>query len=655
MATQDPRKHLAKSDILIEEVRPSVENGRYPAKGVAGELFDVSADVIRHGHDELHAVLRYRGVEDTDWSESPMEKTAGDRWVGAFLLTELGRYRYTIQAWYDPFATWRRDLAIKVDAGLDVSLELIEGAELIKSALDRAAPAKRAALKEMVAKLSDAGDGGATRAEDSRVQTGLDPQLFATMLELSERRRGAIFDPSLEVVATRERARSGAWYEFFPRSTGKNGSYGTFKTAAEILPAIAEMGFDVVYLPPIHPIGHTNRKGKNNSLSAGPEDVGSPWAIGSEDGGHDAVHPALGTIEDFDSFVAEAAANGLEVALDFAIQCSPDHPWVKEHPEWFHHRPDGTIKYAENPPKKYQDVYPLNFDAPDPQALWIELKRIVDHWIDHGVKIFRVDNPHTKPLPFWEWLISAVQVHHPEVVFLAEAFTEAPLMKALSKLGFTQSYTFFTWKNTKDELTDYMEELTRPEMAAYFRPNFFANTPDILHPYLQKGGPPAFKSRLVLAATLSPAYGIYSGFEFCENVPESEGSEEYLNSEKFELKARPIGSSEGIADYVRRVNSIRRASSAFRILTNIEFVETSNDEVIAYRKSWKEDLFLIAVNLDPRSAQTATLPALYPDGSQASFLRDLLEGSEEPSVRDAFTITLDPISPARIFAVKDQG
>jgi starch synthase (maltosyl-transferring) len=426
------------------------------------------------------------------------------------------------------------------------------------------------------------------------------------MVKYSDR-AGSTTYKTLELTADRERARFGAWYELFPRSTGTKSKHGTFKTAQKRLPAIADMGFDVVYLPPIHPIGTAFRKGKNNSLKATAKDVGSPWAIGSSDGGHDAVHPDLGTIEDFDAFVAETERLGMEVALDFAIQCSPDHPWVTEHPEWFHHRPDGTIKYAENPPKKYQDVYHVNFDPPDPAELWSELKRVVDHWIAHGVKIFRVDNPHTKPLPFWEWLIAEVQEEHPDAIFLAEAFTRPKVMRQLAKLGFTQSYTYFTWRNQRDEIIEYMTELTQSEMADYFRPNFFTNTPDILHEYLQDGGPPAFGIRLILASFLSPTYGIYSGYELFENVPVKKGSEEYLDSEKYELKPRDW-SAPNMIDHITRVNDIRRKHPALTEFTNLHFHGADKENILVFSKSSSDgETILVVVNLNPFHWEETTL------------------------------------------------
>jgi starch synthase (maltosyl-transferring) len=461
-------------------------------------------------------------------------------------------------------------------------------------------------------------------------------------------------------VVDRPKALFSAWYEMFPRSQASEpGRHGTFADATLRLPDIRDLGFDVVYLPPIHPVGTTFRKGRNNALQAGPDDPGSPWAIGGAAGGHDAIEPALGTLEDFDRFVTAAGNLGLEIALDFAIQASPDHPWVREHPEWFYHRPDGTIKYAENPPKKYQDVYPLNFDTEDRESLWAEMLRVLRFWIGHGVKIFRVDNPHTKPLVFWRWLIDAVQREHPDVLFLSEAFTRPKVMKALAKAGFSQSYTYFTWRNHKQEMAEYLTELTQTEMAQYFRPNFFTNTPDILHEVLQTGGRAAFKMRLVLAATLSPSYGIYSGFELCEHeaVP---GTEEYLNSEKFEVKVRDWQAPGNIREYIARVNTIRRENRALQELTNLRFLPAGNDQILFYAKSdaARENVLLIAVNMDPHHAQECLVtvpPDVIADGPVSGYeVHDLLTGARYRWGASNY-VRLDPHGePAHILRVEQR-
>jgi starch synthase (maltosyl-transferring) len=490
------------------------------------------------------------------------------------------------------------------------------------------------------------------------VVAALDPKLHQLAARFQPRVGASVYEPVLELTVDRERARFGSWYELFPRSTGTKTKHGTFDTATTELTRIARMGFDIVYLPPIHPIGHTHRKGKNNSLETASDDIGSPWAIGAEEGGHDAVHPDLGTIDDFDAFVKEADQLGLEVALDFAIQCSPDHPWVKQHPEWFHHRPDGTIKYAENPPKKYQDVYPVNFDTETKTELWIELKRVVDFWIQHGVKTFRVDNPHTKPFAFWEWLIESVHEEHPEVIFLAEAFTRPKVMKGLAKLGFSQSYTYFTWRNTKQELTEYVTELAHTDMADYFRPNFFANTPDILHEYLQIGGPPAFKIRLVLAAMLSPSYGIYSGFELFENQPREKGSEEYLHSEKFELKPRNWNRKPNLIGFITRMNDIRRRFLVLHRLRNVHFHHVDKERVVAFSKSLPgEEPILVVVNLNPFHWEETTLHLdlgiLGLDPYKPYKLHDLITDNTFTWQGSANYVRLDPFEePAHVLHVQ---
>src|SRR5918998_2053001 len=593
--------------VVIERVAPQLDCGRYRVKAVVGDTIEVSADIFRDGPDLLQAAVRHKGPSSTRWSYEPMAHVDNDRWSGTFAVTDLGRHRYTIEAWTDHFGTWRRALIRRVEAGQDVELGLLQGAKLLQGYLSNGPARRRASLKEAVAELRS-GEAGRLTADDPRYLTAIDGALYELVLAHPDRSRSTSYAPVLELTVDRERARFGAWYEFFPRSTGRSGAHGTFETAAEHLPRIADMGFDVVYLPPIHPIGETNRKGKNNALTAEPGDVGVPWAIGGKAGGHAAIHPDLGTIEDFDDFVAAAGRLGLEIALDYAIQASPDHPWVKDHPEWFHHRPDGSIKYAENPPKKYQDVYPVNFDGENRVELWTELKSIVDFWISHGVKIFRVDNPHTKPFAFWEWLIATVKEEHPEVIFLSEAFTKPKVMRCLAKLGFSQSYTYFTWRNTKWELTEYLTELSSSEMVHYFRPNFFTNTQDILHEYLQTGGPPAFKIRFLLAATLSPTYGIYSGFELFENIPREPGSEEYLNSEKYELRPRVFDTPHSLAPYITRVNEIRRKHGALSQLTNLRWHGADKDHMLAFSKSGPgDDTILAIVNLNPFHWEEATV------------------------------------------------
>ena len=608
---------------------------------------EVSADIFRDSADLVRAVVRFRGPSDARWRAAPLTPEVNDVWAGSFTPTELGTYRFCIEAWTDRFGTWAQGLAKKVEAKQDVSLELEEGALLMERRLTGLGAADKKVITQAIR---------AARAGDSKEVLG--SKVKAIMAANADRSDAVISKPVMEVWVDRERARFGAWYEFFPRSTGTTKTHGTFKTAAKELPRIAGMGFDVVYLPPIHPIGKQFRKGRNNALKSTPQDCGSPWAIGGAEGGHKDIHPELGTMADFDEFVAQAGRLGLEVCLDFAIQCSPDHPWVTEHPDWFKHRPDGSIQYAENPPKKYQDIYPVDFATSDKEGLWTELKSVLDHWISHGVKIFRVDNPHTKSFAFWEWAIETIHEEHPEVVFLSEAFTRPKVMQTLAKLGFTQSYTYFTWRNEKWELEEYLTELTRTDMADYFRPNFFANTPDILHEYLQTGGPPAFKIRLVLAALLSPSYGIYSGYELFENVPFQEGSEEYLYSEKYELKPRDFTAEDSLIPYITRVNEIRQKHPALSQLTNLTFHEIDKEYLLAFSKSAPgHDAILVIVNLNPFHFEEGTtnldLQALGIAEGQAFEVNDLITDTTYVWSGAHNYIRLDPLSePAHIFRVR---
>ena len=533
--------------IQIQAVEPIVDCGRYPVKATVGDQVDVYATVFKDGHDTLAGSVRVRGPGERRFGEVPLIPLGNDRYGGRFTVDRPGRWQFAVSAWTDRVATWQDELRRKVDAGQkDLAGELAEGAVLLG----------RESLTAEDAVAADAGD-----------------------------RHGVTTSQTYEVDVDRELARFGAWYELFPRS------FGGLRGVASVLPQLAELGFDVVYLPPIHPIGRTNRKGKNNALEHGTGDVGSPWAIGAEEGGHDALHPDLGTWKDFDALIAAARASRVEIALDFAIQCSPDHPWLKEHPEWFNRRPDGTLKYAENPPKRYQDIYNVNFESEDWRGLWQALLDVVLGWVERGVTVFRVDNPHTKPAAFWEWLIREVRAEHPDVIFLAEAFTRPAMMTTLAKLGFAQSYTYFTWKNTRQELRDFIDQVLNWQL--FYRPNMFANTPDILHEYLQVGGRPAFEARLVLASTLSPSYGIYSGYESFENVAVRAGSEEYLDSEKYEAKKRTLDGP--LLPLVRRLNAIRRAEPALQRMENLRWLETETDQLIAYAKG---DV-IVVVNLDP--------------------------------------------------------
>ncbi|MFE2168103.1 maltotransferase domain-containing protein [Streptomyces sp. NPDC059447] len=622
--------------IPVLDVRPAVDCGARPAKAVVDEAFEISATVFREGHDALAAHVVLRDPSGRLRPPVPLTELAPgtDRW-GARVRAEVeGRWTYTVEAWSDPLATWRAHAAIKIPAGIDTGLTLLEGAELYTRAAAKIPKrdGREAVLAAAELMRDDEGEVAA------RYAAALDPDVAAALAKKPLRELVTASKP-LPLLIERKRALFGSWYEMFPRSEGavlepgEAPVSGTFRTAAERLPAIAAMGFDVLYLPPIHPIGSTYRKGPNNTLSAGCWDPGVPWAIGSTEGGHDAVHPDLGTIEDFDAFVARARELGLEIALDFALQCSPDHPWVEKHPEWFRHRADGTIAYAENPPKKYQDIYPIHFDT-DMAGIVEETVRILRYWMEHGVRIFRVDNPHTKPVVFWQRVIADVNKSDPDVIFLAEAFTRPAMMRALASIGFQQSYTYFTWRNTKAELTEYLTELADTPSASVMRPNFFVNTPDILHEYLQKGGRPAFEVRAVLAATLSPTWGVYAGYELCENEPVREGSEEYLNSEKYELRPRDWAAAdrEGrtIAPLITSLNRLRRRNPALQQLRDIHFHSTDNEQVIAYSKHAGANSVLVVVNLDPHHTQEATvsldMPVLGLDWHGSLAVRDELTG-----------------------------
>jgi starch synthase (maltosyl-transferring) len=588
--------------LIIECVTPELDCGRYPVKRVRGDVVRVGADIFKEGHDVLAAQIVVRSPREPA-RPIPMRYDAdADRWFGEFPVDQLGRWHFAIEAWTDAWETWRSRLRKKADAGQDVRLELQEAALMIRTAARRA---KGGPVRATLSESAKAFESMNAASSDALVQRALDAELAALMQANFLARDLTRYGRELAIVVDRQRARFASWYEFFPRSTDPSGKHGTFATAIGALPRIEQLGFDVLYLPPIHPVGRTFRKGKNNALEAKPDDVGSPWAIGNELGGHDAIEPALGTLDDFRRFVKEARERNMEVALDYALQCSPDHPWVKAHPDWFHQRPDGSIAYAENPPKKYQDIYPLDFWCADRRALWEACRDVVLHWVAQGVEIFRVDNPHTKPFAFWEWMIEDVQAEHPGVIFFSEAFTRPKPMQSLAKLGFTMSYTYFTWRNTAQELREYFTQLTTPPRTEYFRGNLFTNTPDILNEYLVKGGRPAFRVRLVLAATLSPLYGIYSGYELVENVPLREGSEEYLHSEKYQIRARNWNAKGNINADVALLNRIRRDTPALQRNENLTFLPSENDQILFYRKAGTgtDPDILVAVNLDPTKAQ----------------------------------------------------
>jgi starch synthase (maltosyl-transferring) len=645
--------------VVVERVLPEIDAGRFPIKRTVGEPVHVTAWAHADGHDVLAVVLRWRaaGTEPPgEWNEQPMAPLGNDEWAATFDIEHQVVHEYTVHAWIDRFESWRKEVTAKVNARQDVASELLEGAALIRQATRRARTERAGEEAQWLNAQSAFVAGAADPAE--RAAAALDEHLAGIIRRFPDRKRATVYERVLSVWVDRARAHWSAWYEMFPRSWGPDPTRSaTFRQAASHLPRVAALGFDVVYLPPIHPIGTTFRKGRGNALQAGPGDPGSPWAIGSEAGGHKAVDPGLGTLDDFAFFVDEARRLGMEVALDIAFQCSPDHPYVREHPEWFRHRPDGTIKYAENPPKKYQDIYPLDLECDDWESLWKELKSVFEFWIAHGVLIFRVDNPHTKPHRFWEWVIGELRREHPDVIFLSEAFTRPKVMSYLAKLGFTQSYTYFTWRNTKAELTEYFTELTQTEAVEFFRPNLFANTPDILHAYLQEGGVPAFRIRLILAATLGGNYGIYSGFELAEHraVP---GTEEYLGSEKYEIRRWDWDRPGHLRDLVTTMNHIRREHPALRWPRSLRFCPTDNTNLLAYSKMSPDgsDAVLVIVNLDYRQMQHGwvhlPLQQLGLPLHDVYEVVDLLDGQRYRWQGDRSYVRLDPAKPAHVLRLR---
>lgn len=587
--------------VVIEALAPQVDGGRFPIKRVVGEEVEVEVDAFTDGHDAVTCVLRYQCESDGEWFERPMAALGNDRWGASFEVSHAGLYRYSASAWVDHFESWRRDLRKRIEVNEDSALDYRTGAALVAAAAGRATGEDASRLAEIVRELDS------KRVAAEKRTTALNEELSRLMHTYADRRFETRYDTELRVRVDRERARFNTWYEFFPRSFGSEGSHGSFRECMAHLEYVARMGFDVVYLPPVHPVGRSFRKGKNNTLTPETDDVGSPWAIGSTEGGHKSLHPALGTLEDFAAFRERAEELGMEVALDIAFQCAPDHPYVKEHPEWFRKRPDGSIQYAENPPKKYQDIYPFDFETEAWESLWQELKSVVQFWVDQGVHIFRVDNPHTKSFAFWEWMIGEITRAHPDVIFLAEAFTRPKVMHRLAKLGFTQSYTYFTWRNTKWELTEYFTELAGSDSREYFRPNVWPNTPDILSEYLQYGGRPAFMIRQILAATLSASYGIYGpAFELTDGQAREPGAEEYANSEKYQLRQWDVDRPDSLCALIARLNSIRRDNPALHGDWSLQFHDVDNDKLICYSKATEDmgDIILAVVNLDPYHKQS---------------------------------------------------
>lgn len=647
-------EHLdGRKRVVIESVSPEIDGGEFPIKRTVGEKVVVTADIFADGHDEISAVLLYRKKGEKKWSETPMEFLGNDHWRGSFKCQEMGWYEYTLQGWVDHFASWQKSVKLKFEANQDIAVELQIGTNLMKAARPLANAEQKKLLDKWISFIEDVENAPAA------VSLALTKEVSGLMRLLADRKDAALYHKTLLVEVERKKALFSAWYELFPRSTAdKPGRHGTFKDVERVIPVVASMGFDVLYFPPIHPIGLSFRKGKDNSTVAEPGEPGSPWAIGSLEGGHKSIHPELGTLEDFRSVVRTAEAHGLEVALDLAYQCSPDHPYVKEHPQWFKWRPDGSIQYAENPPKKYQDVLPINFETDDWQNLWKELKSIPEYWIEQGVKIFRVDNPHTKPFRFWQWLIHEIRESHPEVIFLAEAFTRPRLMERLGKLGFTQSYTYFTWRNTQWEFVQYLNELTRTERREYFRPNFWPNTPDILPESLQYKNEAAFVVRLVLAATLSSNYGVYGpSFEMGLNIPHPL-REEYIDNEKYEIKFWDWEQRNRLRDLMTTVNKIRKENPALQTTWNIYFAESQNEHLLCYGKTddEKANKIFVAVNLDSYNPQGSWIKVPIHDmgisPERAYTVVDLITGSSYTWNGEWNYVLLNPhILPVHIFRV----
>ncbi len=653
---RDGASEQGRRRVVIEGVEPEVDAGRFPIKRTVGEKVEVEADAFTDGHDALSLRLLWRHEGADRWEEAPLRELGNDRWRGEFTVTRLGRYRYTVEGWVDPFKSWRRDLRKRVEAGQDVRVDLEIGAALVREAAARAPKRDAKVLAGLADDLAD----GKEYAE--RLRLALDDELGELVGRHPDRRHATRYGRELAVRVDRELARFSAWYEMFPRSAAAEpGRHGTFADVEARLPYVAGLGFDVLYLPPIHPIGIAHRKGKNNAVEAQPGDVGSPWAIGGEAGGHTAILPELGTLEEFRHLVETARdEHGLEVALDIAFQARPDHPWVHEHPEWFRKRPDGSIQYAENPPKKYEDIYPFDFECEDWRGLWEELAGVFEHWIAQGVRVFRVDNPHTKPFAFWEWVIGEVQGRHPEVIFLSEAFTRPKVMARLAKLGFTQTYTYFTWRTTKWELTEYFTELSHGRPAQFFRPSLWPNTPDILPEHLQVGGRPAFVQRLLLAATLGASYGIYGpAFELGEARPREPGSEEYLSSEKYQLRTWDLERPDSLAELIARVNRVRRENPALHSDRGLEFHPVDNDQLLAYTKRTEggSNLMLMVVNLDPHHVQSGwldlPLERLGIDPARPFQVHDVLTDARYLWQGPRNFVQLDPGSvPAHVFRLR---
>ncbi|RPI27452.1 MAG: alpha-1,4-glucan--maltose-1-phosphate maltosyltransferase [Acidobacteria bacterium] len=645
-----------RSRVVIESVTPEIDCGQFPIKRVVGETVIVEADVFVDGHDVISGLLLSRPVDQAEWSETPLRELGNDRWRASFSIDRMIRYEYSVEAWVDHFRTWRRDLRKRLEAGQVTQADLLMGSDLVRQAAARAKGEERRRLKrwaDSVVAVPDPAEGARLALAD---------ELVGLMSRWPDRSLSTRYGRDLPVIVDPQKARFSAWYELFPRSTSSiPGKHGTFRDVEAQLPRVAKMGFDIIYLPPIHPVGDTKRKGRNNALSAGPADPGSPWAIGAKAGGHKSIEPLLGSLEDFRSLVMKARGQGIEIALDIAFQCSPDHPYASEHSGWFRHRPDGTIQYAENPPKKYEDIYPFDFETSDWLALWEELRDVVMYWVDQGVRVFRVDNPHTKPFRFWGWLIGEVKSRHPDTIFLAEAFTRPKIMYHLAKVGFTQSYTYFPWRNTAWELRQYHTQLTRSEVVEYFRPNSWANTPDILTEYLQTGGRPAFMARLVLAATLTASYGIYGPpYEVCENRPRDPGSEEYLDSEKYQIRHwLSEGHTEDLSEFIALINRIRKQNPALQSDRSLVFYDCDNPQLLCYSKRTDDssNIIMVVVSLDPHHIQSGWVETppreLGIEPNDSYQVHDLISGARYLFQGRRNYVSIDPAKvPAHILRVR---
>ncbi|MEW6141644.1 MAG: alpha-1,4-glucan--maltose-1-phosphate maltosyltransferase [Chloroflexota bacterium] len=642
--------------VVIESVSPEIDFGRFPAKRIIGDTMSVEADIFTDGHDAISASLLYKTEGEDAWREMPMTPLVNDRWQASFPLEQLGRYRYTVTGWVDHFKSWRKAIEKRVTARQVVSVDMLIGASMVEEAANHASGSAKSTLKKLAASLRSS-----SVKDDEKLAMVLEPDMVSLVDKHSVRLFTVTYPRELVVVVDPVCARFSAWYEMFPRSASSlPGRHGTFRDCERLLPRVAAMGFDILYFPPIHPIGVTHRKGRNNRPSSNPEDAGSPWAIGSSEGGHKSVNPMLGTPEDYKRLIAKARDKGIEIAFDLAYNCTPDHPYVKEHPEWFRKRPDGTIQYAENPPKKYEDIIPFDFETEHWSELWEELKSIVLFWIDQGIRIFRVDNPHTKPFPFWEWLITEVKRDYPEVIFLSEAFTRPKVMNRLTKLGFSQTYTYFAWRNTKWELTQYFTELGRPGVRDHLRPNLWPNTPDILTEYLQFGGRPAFIARLILAATLGASYGIYGApYELMEARPREPGSEEYVDSEKYEIKHWNLERPDSLREFITRVNRIRRENPALHDDVSLRFHDVDNDSLLCYSKhtpDWS-NIIVTIVNLDPHHTQagwvTIPLETMSLDAAQPFQVHDLLSDARYLWHGPRNYVELNPnVVPAHVLRIR---